>query len=126
MPIIEMNIRSRKVHSLERLSKRLENNPNLDASALKIEQPSKNPYTACIRKVLNRDTPPVIIVNIIRLIINKVDDLHNINMKNYIFLAAGISLLLALYLWFSGQTDGALFVGLWVPSILSLGTLLKK
>ncbi|HEY5221315.1 MAG TPA: hypothetical protein VIJ29_04240 [Candidatus Paceibacterota bacterium] len=47
-------------------------------------------------------------------------------MKNYIFLAAGISFLLAIYLWFTGQTDGALFVGLWVPSILSLGTLLKK
>jgi hypothetical protein len=48
------------------------------------------------------------------------------HMKNYIYLAAGISFLLAIYLWFTGQTDGALFVGLWVPSILSFGTLLKK
>ena len=47
-------------------------------------------------------------------------------MKNYFIIAAGLSLALALYLWFSGQTDQGLFVGLWVPSILSLGALLKK
>ena len=47
-------------------------------------------------------------------------------MKNYFIIAAGLSLLLALYLWFSGQTDQGMFVGLWVPSILSLGALLKK
>jgi len=55
---------------------------------------------------------------------------HNINnesyMKNYIIVAAGLSLTLALYLWFSGEHDQGLFVGLWVPSILSLGALLKK
>jgi hypothetical protein len=47
-------------------------------------------------------------------------------MKNYFIIAAGFSLLLAIYLWFSGETDQGLFVGLWVPSILSLGALLKK
>ncbi|MCX6725020.1 MAG: hypothetical protein NTX80_00515 [Candidatus Saccharibacteria bacterium] len=47
-------------------------------------------------------------------------------MKNYIIAAAGLSLTLALYLWFSGEHDQGLFVGLWVPSILSLGALLKK
>ncbi len=47
-------------------------------------------------------------------------------MKNYFIAGAGLSLLLAVYLWFSGQTDQGLFVGLWVPSILSLGVLLKK
>lgn len=47
-------------------------------------------------------------------------------MKNYFIIAAGLSLMLALYLWFGGQTNQGLFVGLWVPSILSLGALLKK
>jgi len=47
-------------------------------------------------------------------------------MKKYILLGAGLSFLLAIYLWLNGQTDQGLFVGLWVPSILSLGILLKK
>jgi hypothetical protein len=38
--------------------------------------------------------------------------------------AAGISFLLSVGLWFSGQREEGLFVGLWVPSILSLGALL--
>ena len=39
-------------------------------------------------------------------------------------IAAGISFLASVYLWFSGHRDEGLFVGLWVPSILSLGALL--
>lgn len=38
--------------------------------------------------------------------------------------AAGISFLFSVALWFSGQREEGLFVGLWVPSILSLGALL--
>jgi hypothetical protein len=38
--------------------------------------------------------------------------------------AAGISFLFSVALWFSGQREEGLFVGLWVPSILSLGSLL--
>ena len=38
--------------------------------------------------------------------------------------AAFISFMLSVYLWFSGQRETGLFVGLWVPSILALGTLL--
>lgn len=37
--------------------------------------------------------------------------------------AAGVSFLLSVYLWFNGQREEGLFVGLWVPSILSLGAL---
>ena len=44
--------------------------------------------------------------------------------KMLIIAAAFISLLLAVYLWFGGQQQTALFVGLWVPSILSLGALM--
>ncbi|MEJ2582812.1 MAG: hypothetical protein P8127_14445 [Acidobacteriota bacterium] len=38
--------------------------------------------------------------------------------------AAGVSFLFSVGLWFSGQREEGLFVGLWVPSILSLGALL--
>ena len=38
--------------------------------------------------------------------------------------AAGISFVASVSLWFSGLRDEGLFVGLWVPSILSLGALL--
>jgi hypothetical protein len=47
-------------------------------------------------------------------------------MKNFILLAAVLSFLLSIYLWFTGMIDQALFVGLWVPSILALGALLKR
>ena len=40
-------------------------------------------------------------------------------------LAAGASFVLSVSLWFSGNEQQGIFVGLWVPSILSLGTLLK-
>ncbi|MDQ3029021.1 MAG: hypothetical protein M3R09_03105 [Actinomycetota bacterium] len=36
-------------------------------------------------------------------------------------LAAGLSFLFSVGLWFTGNETEALFVGLWVPSILSLG-----
>ena len=44
--------------------------------------------------------------------------------KGLFLMAAGISFLLSVYLWFDGQKDQGLFVGIWVPSILSLGALM--
>jgi hypothetical protein len=44
--------------------------------------------------------------------------------KLLFFAAAGISFLLSIWLWFSGDRERGLFVGLWVPSILSAGGLL--
>ncbi|MDX1435210.1 MAG: hypothetical protein R3335_00270 [Anaerolineales bacterium] len=44
--------------------------------------------------------------------------------KTSILLAAGLSFVLSVYLWFSGSRDQAIFVGLWVPSILSFGALM--
>ena len=38
--------------------------------------------------------------------------------------AAGASCLLSEWLWFGGNKEQGLFVGLWVPSILSFGTLM--
>jgi len=37
--------------------------------------------------------------------------------------AAGVSFLLSVSLWFSGNELQGIFVGLWVPSILALGSL---
>lgn len=44
--------------------------------------------------------------------------------KALFFVAAGISFCLSVWLWFSGDRERGLFVGLWVPSILSAGNLL--
>ena len=44
--------------------------------------------------------------------------------KALIFLAAGMSFLMSVSLYFSGDHERGIFVGLWVPSILSAGTLL--
>lgn len=38
--------------------------------------------------------------------------------------ASGASFALSVYLWFSGSKEEGLFVGIWVPSILSFGTLI--
>ena len=40
--------------------------------------------------------------------------------------AAGASFLFSVYLWFTGSKEQGLFVGLWVPSILSFGALLMS
>jgi hypothetical protein len=44
--------------------------------------------------------------------------------KAIIFAAAFLSFLLSVWLWFSGDRERGLFVGLWVPSICSAGALL--
>lgn len=41
--------------------------------------------------------------------------------KTLIYIAALAALAISVYLWFNGQRDEGLFVGLWVPSILALG-----
>ena len=38
--------------------------------------------------------------------------------------AAGVSFVASVSLWFGGYREEGLFVGIWVPSILSLGGLL--
>jgi hypothetical protein len=44
--------------------------------------------------------------------------------KALIILGAGLSFLFSVGLWFSGQREEGLFVGIWVPSIMSFGSLL--
>ena len=44
-------------------------------------------------------------------------------LKDYLLLAAAfMSFLFSVYLWFGGQRDEGMFVGIWVPSILAFGT----
>lgn len=44
--------------------------------------------------------------------------------RSLILLAAFVSFVLSVVLWFGGHHDQGIFVGLWVPSILSLGAVL--
>jgi hypothetical protein len=44
--------------------------------------------------------------------------------RGLILLAAGVSFVLSVSLWFAGNEDQGLFVGIWVPSIISLGAFL--
>ena len=44
--------------------------------------------------------------------------------KIFILLAAFLSMIFSIYLFHSGDTMNGIFVGIWVPSILSAGTLL--
>jgi hypothetical protein len=44
--------------------------------------------------------------------------------KLLILLAALISFFASVFLWFTGHESQAIFVGLWVPSILSFGALM--
>ncbi|WP_165779061.1 hypothetical protein [Rhodohalobacter barkolensis] len=43
----------------------------------------------------------------------------------FILAAALISMILSIFLWFSGNQDAGLFVGIWVPSILGFGAYFK-
>lgn len=43
--------------------------------------------------------------------------------KGSILIAAFLSFLLSVYLWFNGSELQGIFVGIWVPSILSFGAL---
>jgi hypothetical protein len=43
----------------------------------------------------------------------------------FILTAALISFLFSVYLWFGGQREAGMFVGIWVPSILAFGAFAK-
>jgi hypothetical protein len=44
----------------------------------------------------------------------------------FILSAAFLSFLLSVGLWFAGQRDEGVFVGIWVPSILSFGAFVRQ
>jgi len=42
-----------------------------------------------------------------------------------LFISAFLSLIFSEILWFNGNKDSAIFIGIWVPSILGFGIYLK-
>jgi len=44
--------------------------------------------------------------------------------KSFILVASFLSMLFSIYLFYTKDTQNGIFVGLWVPSILSAGSLL--
>jgi hypothetical protein len=54
---------------------------------------------------------------------NKKTD-NMVKVKALFFAAAGLSFLLSVSLWFTGSKEQGLYVGIWVPSICSAGSLI--
>ena len=58
------------------------------------------------------------------------NDKNNIKIKQVrtakalIFTAAFLSMMFSIFLYYSGDTQNGIFVGIWVPSILSAGVLM--
>jgi hypothetical protein len=50
-------------------------------------------------------------------------DQYEVIGRRLILLGAFVSFVLSVSLWFTGNHDQGIFVGLWVPSILALGGL---
>lgn len=53
-----------------------------------------------------------------------VGDTPQVRARSLILLAAFVSFVISVFLWFGGHHDQGIFVGLWVPSILSLGAVI--
>ena len=49
---------------------------------------------------------------------------REIRARLLLFLAAAVSFVLSVSLWFTGHELQGIFVGLWVPSILALGAVI--
>lgn len=58
-----------------------------------------------------------------RLAISRTAVAHVAIARGLIIAAAALSLVVSVVLWFTGSHESGIFVGLWVPSILSLGAL---
>tara|TARA_B100000575_G_C22739681_1_gene442556 strand:+ start:92 stop:265 length:174 start_codon:yes stop_codon:yes gene_type:complete len=50
----------------------------------------------------------------------------NFFLKYYPIILAFISFLFSVFLWFSGDKLGGIFVGIWVPSILALSISIRQ
>lgn len=50
----------------------------------------------------------------------------NMNIRKIgVLIASGLSFLISVFLWFSGDKEAGMYVGLWVPSILAFGALME-
>ena len=50
--------------------------------------------------------------------------MNKLKAKSLFLAAAGISFLLSVSLWFTGNHEQGIYVGIWVPSICSAGALI--
>ena len=50
-----------------------------------------------------------------------VGDAPEVRARSLVLFAAFVSFVISVVLWFGGHHEQGIFVGLWVPSILSLG-----
>ena len=57
-------------------------------------------------------------------VLSNVSAAPEVGARSLVLFAAFVSFVLSVVLWFGGQHDQGIFVGLWVPSILSLGAVL--
>jgi hypothetical protein len=55
-----------------------------------------------------------------------VGDTPEVGARALILLAAFVSFVISVVLWFGGHRQEGIFVGLWVPSILSLGAVVLR
>jgi hypothetical protein len=69
---------------------------------------------------MNVTAPPLSPLASVRIIVAR----PLVRIKLLFLVASFVSLLLSVSLWFTGHESQGLFVGVWVPSILSLGALL--
>jgi hypothetical protein len=77
-------------------------------------------------RLLRRALPPVVLDGLFGYCATKRErSMQLLSLTRAILLAAFISFLLSVSLWFAGYKDEGMFVGIWVPSILSLGALLE-
>lgn len=61
------------------------------------------------------------------VVFSSVHEFHMLmSSKGWIFGAGVVALGLSLYLWFTGENQAAIFVGLWVPSLWILADLVAK
>ena len=57
-------------------------------------------------------------------VLSFVSDAPEVRARSLVLFAAFVSFVVSVVLWFGGHREQGIFVGLWVPSILSLGAVL--
>ena len=65
-----------------------------------------------------------LILQLLSILNNYKKFMNKFKAKSLFLAAAGISFVLSVSLWFTGNYDQGLYVGIWVPSICSAGSLI--
>lgn len=89
-----------------------------------LRQPHRSKLVFNFVQVVAKKEDPVTAQPTSRSVRPRLSELSSFHRTKLVFLAAAfISFLLSVGLWFSGDRELGIFVGLWVPAIHSLGTL---